>query len=206
MSTLPPDRARARVIARPAATPLFWLSALLLAAAFTVLVVWRATPIRLTATAAPVEYQLADGSRLMLEPGASAQVIREFSLWWSDRATPRAVILHRGRGSIDAIADRHPFVIETKDAHLEIADAAVQLDADGPGGTRVTVTRGRVMVTARDIMGAVQRDGDTSRAAASGVLAAVGQTVLASAGTLELMDDVASDAQDAERCATTCSN
>lgn len=206
MSNHTTEGARARVVAPPTATPLFWMAAALLTALFTALVMWRATPVRLAAKDAPLEYQLADGARLVLEPGASAQVIREFSLWWGHQATPRAVLMQRGRGRIDASADAAPFIVQTRDAQVEVRDAVVKLQADAEAGTKVTVTRGRVLVTARDLMGVVRRDGDTSGAAASGVLAEVGRSVLASAGTLELMDDVASENADSERCVTTCSN
>ena len=114
----PTGTAPTRVRGHSARNSALTLLAALTVASFTALAMFRATPVRLQATTRVVEHQLPDGVTLRLEPGSSAQIVRDFSLWWGSEAKPRLITVHRGRGVIASAEGARPFVVETRDAQV----------------------------------------------------------------------------------------
>lgn len=183
----PTGTAPTRVLGHSARNSALSLLAALTAASFTALVMFRATPVRLSATTRAVAYQMPDGVTLRLEPGSSAQIVRDFSLWWGNDAKPRLITVHRGRGVIESTAEARPFVVETADAQVHLDDTRVEIDASESGRTRLKIGRGRALVNARVAGNGALQSFDTLTGERSTLMATEGEELIVTGGELEMV-------------------
>jgi len=188
----PTGTAPTRVLSHSARNSALTLLAALTVASFTALVMFRATPVRVHATTRPVEHQLPDGVVLRLEPGSSAQIVRDFSLWWGEQAKPRLITVHRGRGVIASAEGARPFVVETRDAQVHLDGSVVEIDATEAGRTTLRVERGRALVNAKQVGSGALQSFDSMQGTKSTVLAGEGDRIIATGGELETVTSTSS--------------
>lgn len=188
----PTGTASTRVLGHSARNSALTLLAALTVSSFTALAMFRATPVRLQATTRVVEHQLPDGVSLRLEPGSSAQIVRDFSLWWGHQAKPRLITVNRGRGVIASAEGSRPFVVETRDAQVHLDGSTVVIDASEIGRTRLRVEKGRALVNAKQVGNGAMQNFDSLQGQKSTVMAGEGDEVIATGGELETVSSTTS--------------
>ncbi len=188
----PTGTAPTRVLGHSARNSALTLLAALTVSSFTALAMFRATPVRLQATTRVVEHQLPDGVTLRLEPGSSAQIVRDFSLWWGNQAKPRLITVHRGRGVIASAEGARPFVVETRDAQVHLDGSTVEIDATEVGRTTLRVEKGRALVNAKQVGSGAMQSFDSLQGQKSTIMAAEGDQIIATGGELETVSSSSS--------------
>lgn len=158
-------------------------------ALFTTLIMHRVTPQQLSAGATPAEHVLPDGTRLLLRPGSTVNVVRDFSLWGGVGARPRLVRWVRGGGQVVLSPQSMAFYIVTPDAELNVSEGTVDIELGANLGTRIRATGGRPTITVRDRGEA----GGLMASRGTPTIAEPGEVVEVRNGALDVNEDVAGE-------------